>query len=318
MVSFASETKKELTTIETSGCCAKAELSALIRMNGSLSFSNRQLVVNIQTENAAIARRIYVLIKRNYDAAVELLVRKKMRLKKNNVYIVRLKENAQVILDDLGIIEDGFSFIHHIASRITEKNCCQRAYLRGAFLAGGSVNNPETSSYHLEIFSLYQEHNKALCTLMNEFSLNAKTLERKKGFITYLKEAEKISDFFSIVGAHSALMRFEDVRIVRDMRNSVNRLVNCETANLNKTIGAALRQVENIKFIDQTVGLGILPDRLREIAELRVLHQDVTLKELGEMVSGAAISKSGINHRLRKIDEIADKIRAGEMAAAEK
>lgn len=318
MVSFASETKKELTTIETSGCCAKAELSALIRMNGSLSFSNRQLVVNIQTENAAIARRIYVLIKRNYDAAVELLVRKKMRLKKNNVYIVRLKENAQVILDDLGIIEDGFSFIHHIASRITEKNCCQRAYLRGAFLAGGSVNNPETSSYHLEIFSLYQEHNEALCTLMNEFNLNAKTLERKKGFITYLKEAEKISDFFSIVGAHSALMRFEDVRIVRDMRNSVNRLVNCETANLNKTIGAALRQVENIKFIDQTVGLGILPDRLREIAELRVLHQDVTLKELGEMVSGAAISKSGINHRLRKIDEIADKIRAGEMAAAEK
>lgn len=318
VVSFASETKKELTTIETSGCCAKAELSALIRMNGSLSFSNRQLVVNIQTENAAIARRIYVLIKRNYDAAVELLVRKKMRLKKNNVYIVRLKEDAQVILDDLGIIEDGFSFIHHIASRITEKNCCQRAYLRGAFLAGGSVNNPETSSYHLEIFSLYQEHNEALCTLMNEFSLNAKTLERKKGFITYLKEAEKISDFFSIVGAHSALMRFEDVRIVRDMRNSVNRLVNCETANLNKTIGAALRQVENIKFIDQTVGLGILPDRLREIAELRVLHQDVTLKELGEMVSGAAISKSGINHRLRKIDEIADKIRAGEMAAAEK
>lgn len=318
MVSFASETKKELTTIETSGCCTKAELSALIRMNGSLSFSNRQLVVNIQTENAAIARRIYVLIKRNYEAAVELLVRKKMRLKKNNVYIVRLKERAQRILDDLGIIEEGFSFIHHIASRITAKNCCQRAYLRGAFLAGGSVNNPETSSYHLEIFSLYQEHNEALCTLMNKFSLNAKTLERKKGFITYLKEAEKISDFFSIVGAHSALMRFEDVRIVRDMRNSVNRLVNCETANLNKTIGAALRQVENIKFIDQTVGLGILPDRLREIAELRVLHQDVTLKELGEMVSGTAISKSGINHRLRKIDEIADKIRAGEMAAVEK
>ncbi len=318
MVSFASETKKELTTIETSGCCAKAELSALIRMNGSLSFSNRLLVVNIQTENAAIARRIYVLIKRNYEAAVELLVRKKMRLKKNNVYIVRLKEDAQKILDDLGIIEDGFSFVHHISDRITAKKCCRRAYLRGAFLAGGSVNNPETSSYHLEVFSLYEEHNEALCALMNTFGLNAKSLERKKGFITYLKEAEKISDFFSITGAHSALMRFEDVRIVRDMRNSVNRLVNCETANLNKTIGAALRQVENIKFIDQTVGLGILPDRLREIAELRVLHQDVTLKELGEMVSGTAISKSGINHRLRKIDEIADKIRVGEMASVEK
>ncbi len=318
MLSFASETKKELTTIETSGCCAKAELSALIRMNGSLSFSNRQLVVNIQTENAAIARRIYVLIKRNYETEVELLVRKKMRLKKNNVYIVRLKEAARSILEDLSIIEESFSFVHHISNKLTAKECCRRTYLRGAFLAGGSVNNPETSSYHLEVFSLYQEHNDALCELMNKFHLNAKTLERKKGFITYLKEAEKISDFFSIVGAHSALMRFEDVRIVRDMRNSVNRLVNCETANLNKTIGAALRQVENINFIDRTVGLGVLPDRLREIAELRVLHQDVTLKELGEMVSGAAISKSGINHRLRKIDEIADKIRAGEMAAAEK
>lgn len=314
MMSFASETKKELTTIETSGCCTKAELSALIRMNGSLSFSNRQLVVNIQTENAAIARRIYVLIKRNYEAQVELLVRKKMRLKKNNVYIVRLKEKAKHILEDLGIVEDGFAFVYQISDRITAKDCCRRAYLRGAFLAGGSVNNPETSSYHLEVFSMYEEHNEALCSLMNTFGLNAKTLERKKGFITYLKEAEKISDFFSITGAHSALMRFEDVRIVRDMRNSVNRLVNCETANLNKTIGAALRQVENIKFIDQTVGLGILPDRLREIAELRVLHQDVTLKELGEMVSGSAISKSGINHRLRKIDEIADKIRAGEVA----
>ncbi|OXS79392.1 DNA-binding protein WhiA [Domibacillus enclensis] len=313
-MSFASETKKELTTIETSGCCTKAELSALIRMNGSLSFSNRQLVVNIQTENAAIARRIYVLIKRNYEAQVELLVRKKMRLKKNNVYIVRLKEKAKHILEDLGIVEDGFAFVYQISDRITAKDCCRRAYLRGAFLAGGSVNNPETSSYHLEVFSMYEEHNEALCSLMNTFGLNAKTLERKKGFITYLKEAEKISDFFSITGAHSALMRFEDVRIVRDMRNSVNRLVNCETANLNKTIGAALRQVENIKFIDQTVGLGILPDRLREIAELRVLHQDVTLKELGEMVSGSAISKSGINHRLRKIDEIADKIRAGEVA----
>lgn len=313
-MSFASETKKELTTIETSGFCTKAELSALIRMNGSLSFSNRQLVVNIQTENAAIARRIYVLIKRNYEAQVELLVRKKMRLKKNNVYIVRLKEKAKHILEDLGIVEDGFAFVYQISDRITAKDCCRRAYLRGAFLAGGSVNNPETSSYHLEVFSMYEEHNEALCSLMNTFGLNAKTLERKKGFITYLKEAEKISDFFSITGAHSALMRFEDVRIVRDMRNSVNRLVNCETANLNKTIGAALRQVENIKFIDQTVGLGILPDRLREIAELRVLHQDVTLKELGEMVSGSAISKSGINHRLRKIDEIADKIRAGEVA----
>ncbi|KMY55419.1 sporulation regulator WhiA [Bacillus sp. FJAT-27231] len=311
-MSFASETKKELTMLEVKDCCAKAELSALIRMNGSLSFSNRLLVVNIQTENAAIARRIYVLLKKNYEVEVELLVRKKMRLKKNNIYIVRLKERAREILEDLAIIENSFSFVHNISSSLIEKKCCRRSYLRGAFLAGGSVNNPETSSYHLEIFSLYKEHNDALCELMNSFDLNSKTLERKKGFITYLKEAEKITEFLNVVGAHSALLRFEDVRIVRDMRNSVNRLVNCETANLNKTIGAALRQVENIRFIEASVGLDILPDKLREIAELRVAHQDVTLKELGEMVSGSAISKSGINHRLRKIDEIAKKLRASE------
>ncbi|GLY09352.1 DNA-binding protein WhiA [Bacillus badius] len=311
-MSFASETKKELTALEVKDCCARAELSALIRMNGSLSFSNRVLIVNIQTENAAIARRIYVLLKKNYEVEVELLVRKKMRLKKNNIYIVRLKERAREVLEDLAIIDHSFSFVHNISPTLIEKKCCRRSYLRGAFLAGGSVNNPETSSYHLEIFSLYKEHNEALCELMNSFDLNSKTLERKKGFITYLKEAEKITEFLNIVGAHNALLRFEDVRIVRDMRNSVNRLVNCETANLNKTIGAALRQVENIRFIESSVGLDVLPDKLREIAELRVAHQDVTLKELGEMVSGSAISKSGINHRLRKIDEIAEKIRANE------
>lgn len=311
-MSFASETKKELTNLEAKACCRRAELSALIRMNGSLSFSNRKLVVDVQTENAAIARRIYTLLKKDFDAQVEILVRKKMRLKKNNVYIVRLTHRAKEILEELKILEEGFVFVHDISEELVKKKCCRRSYLRGAFLAGGSVNNPETSSYHLEISSLYKEHNDALCELMNKFGLNSKTLERKKGFITYLKEAEKITEFLNIIGAHVALMRFEDIRIVRDMRNSVNRLVNCETANLNKTIGAALRQVENIRYISDTVGLDILPEKLREIAELRVVHPDVTLKELGELVSGATISKSGINHRLRKIDEIAEKLRAGQ------
>jgi len=311
-MSFASETKKELTNLDVKSCCSKAELSALIRMNGSLSFSSQKLIVDIQTENAAIARRIYTLIKKNYEASVELLVRKKMRLKKNNVYIVRLSDKAKEVLEDLKIIEEGFTFTNRISEELIKKKCCKRSYLRGAFLAGGSVNNPETSSYHLEIASLDKEHNSALSDLMNHFHLNSRELERKKGYITYLKEAEKIAEFLSIVGAHHSLLKFEDVRIVRDMRNSVNRLVNCETANLNKTIGASLRQVENIRYIDQTIGLHSLPSKLREIAELRVTYQDVTLKELGEMVSGSKISKSGINHRLRKIDEIADKLRAGE------
>ncbi|PGM56827.1 DNA-binding protein WhiA [Bacillus sp. AFS053548] len=311
-MSFASETKKELTTIEIKDCCSKSELSSLIRMNGSLSIANRQFIIDVVTENAAIARRIYVLIKRVYDVGVELLVRKKMRLKKNNVYIVRIKEEAKHILNDLYITGEGFTFTNEIAKELIAKKCCKRSYLRGAFLAGGSVNNPETSSYHLEIFSLYKEHTEEICRLMNEFGLNAKTLERRKGYITYLKEAEKITEFLNVVGAHSALLRFEDIRIVRDMRNSVNRLVNCETANLNKTISAAFRQIENIRYIQSSVGLDILPPKLREIAELRVAYEDVTLKELGEMVSSGAISKSGINHRLRKIDEIADKLRAGE------
>ncbi|MCP8617645.1 DNA-binding protein WhiA [Salirhabdus salicampi] len=309
-MSFASDTKKELTKVEIDDCCTEAELAALIRMNGSLSFTNREYVLDVQTENAAIARRIYVLIKRIYFHPVELLVRKKMRLKKNNVYIVRLKEEVRTLLTDIEILDEPFSFVESIANKYMKKKCCRRSYLRGAFLAGGSVNNPETSSYHLEIFTLYKEHNDALCELMNRFSLHSRTLERKKGYITYLKEAEKITEFLNIIGAHQALLKFEDVRIMRDMRNSVNRLVNCETANLNKTIGAAFRQVENIRYIQKTVGLEKLPDKLRELAEVRLENQDVTLKELGELLSGN-ISKSGINHRLRKIDEFAEKVRKG-------
>lgn len=147
---------------------------------------------------------------------------------------------------------------------------------------------------------------------MNSYELNAKHLERKKGSIVYLKEAEKISDFLSLIGGYQALLKFEDVRIVRDMRNSVNRLVNCETANLNKTVSAAMKQVESIQLIDQEIGLDNLPDRLREVAKLRVEHQEISLKELGEMISTGPISKSGMNHRLRKLNELADKIRNGE------
>ncbi|AMW99807.1 MULTISPECIES: DNA-binding protein WhiA [Rummeliibacillus] len=313
-MSFASETKKELTQVEAKDSSLKAELSALIRMNGSLSFANRQLSLDVQTENAAIARRMYTIIKKFYNYRIELLVRKKMRLKKNNVYICRVREGAKELLEELQIVTGNFLFHHDIEEKIIPTPDEKRAYLRGAFLAGGSVNNPETSSYHLEIYSLYKEHGDALMELMNVFELNAKTIERKKGFVTYLKEAEKISDFLSLVGAHQAMLKFEDVRIVRDMRNSVNRLVNCETANLNKTIGAAIRQVENIRFIDQAIGIDQLPEKLQEIARLRVEYQDVTLKELGEMVSTGTVSKSGVNHRLRKIDAIADSLRGGETA----
>ncbi|PTG20322.1 DNA-binding protein WhiA [Staphylococcus chromogenes] len=310
-MSFASEMKNELTRIETDAKSAKAELSALIRMNGALNFSNQQFVINIQTENATTARRIYSLIKLVFHVEVEILVRKKMKLKKNNIYICRIKMKTKEILDELGILKEGM-FSHDIDETMVKDDEMKRSYLRGAFLAGGSVNNQETSSYHLEIFSLYEGHSEGLTALMNQYELNAKKLERKKGWITYIKEAERIAEFLSLIGGYQALLKFEDVRIVRDMRNSVNRLVNCETANLNKTVSAAMKQVESIQLIDQEIGLDNLPDRLREVAKLRIEHQDVSLKELGEMVSTGTISKSGINHRLRKLNEMADKIRNGE------
>ncbi|NBI27694.1 DNA-binding protein WhiA [Chengkuizengella marina] len=307
-MSFAAQTKKELTMIEVDRCCAMAELSALIRMNGTIKITNQRVVLDILTENAAIARRMYSLIKKQFNIHTEILVQKKMRLKKNNVYIVRIPDQVQSLLSDLKIVSEGFIFKTNIDQQIIQDTCCKRAYLRGAFLAAGSVNNPEGSSYHLEIASMYEDHCNALCDLANEFDLNARCIERKKGFIFYIKEGEKIIHLLNIIGAHQALLKFEDVRIMRDMRNSVNRLVNCETANLNKTIGAAMRQIDNIKLIQETMGLDHLPDKLREVAELRLQHPDLNLTELGELLTDK-VSKSGVNHRLRKIDKIADQLR---------
>src|SRR5690625_286170 len=311
-MSFASDIKKELSTIENDPCCVNAELVALIRMNGVLTVSKQQTTLDIQTENAAIARRIYKLIRTTYKHAIELLVRRKMKLRKNNVYIVRLVEDVIDFLQQLGIMTDQKAITYQMSKQFLQKPCCKKAYLRGAFLAGGSINNPETSSYHLEIFNYYEEHNDALCELLNSFQLKARVLQRRNGYITYIKEAENITEFLIIIGAHNALFKFEDVRIVRDMRNSVNRLVNCETANLNKTIGAAFRQIESIKYIDATIGLDALPERLQEIARVRLQHQEATLKELGELMEEGPISKSGVNHRLKRIDDIAKKIKNGE------
>ncbi|AQS52445.1 Sporulation transcription regulator WhiA [Jeotgalibaca dankookensis] len=306
-MSYASDVKKELTQLEVHREHAKAELTALIRMNGSVSIYDQKLILNIQSENAAIARRMYSLLKDHYDVEGELIVRRKMKLKKNNIYIVRLKRGVQDLLKDLDIF-DGLSFKTKISEAIMTSDQKERSYLRGAFLAGGSVNSPETSRYHLEIYSNYEDHNQDIATMMNHFNLNARTIDRRNGYITYLKEAEKIADFLALIGAHNAVMKFEDVRIIRDMRNSVNRLVNCENANMNKTIDAATRQIQNIEFIEETVGLDKLPEKLREIALLRLENPDISLKELGELVPSGVISKSGINHRIRKINEFAEKL----------
>ena len=306
-MSYASEVKKELTTLEVHFGNAKAELMALIRMNGSLGLSSHRFILNVQTENPATARRIYSLLKQFYDVESELLVRRKMKLKKNNLYIVRLNKGSDYVLKDLDIL-DGFQLKETVPLDFLDDDAKVRSYLRGAFLATGSVNNPETSSYHLEIYSLYEDHNQTICEMMNRYGLNARTAKRRSGYITYLKEAEKIADFLSLIGATSSMLKFEDIRIMRDMRNSVNRIVNCENANFNKVADAANRQIESIKYLDKKIGLNNLPVKLQEIAIARMAHPEVSLKELGELVPGGPISKSGVNHRLRKIMEQAEKM----------
>lgn len=306
-MSFASDVKKELTTLEVHKEHAKAELAALIRMNGAVTLVNRQFVLNVQTENAAIARRLFTLLKDHYGVNSELLVRRKMKLKKNNVYIVRLKQETQRVLEDLEIM-DGYMFNTRVSSSIMGNEQKMRSYLRGSFLAGGSVNNPETSRYHLEIYSMYEEQCQDLCDMLQFYGLNGRVAERRNGFITYLKGAEEIADFLVLVGATNAMLKFEDVRIVRDLRNSVNRLMNCENANMNKTADAAKKQIENIQLIDEKVGLDSLPEKLREVAEVRLENPEISLKELGEMLPSGPITKSGINHRIRKINEYAEKL----------
>ncbi|PRZ16350.1 hypothetical protein CLV36_10258 [Laceyella sediminis] len=312
-MSFTSTIKKELTQLESDDCCKRAELSALIRMNGSVHVKQKALVLDLITENPSTARYVFSLIKKLYQLQPEVLVRKKVRLKKNNVYLIRLSTRTEEILADLCIFKQGsWERVTGISPDLFTEPCCKRAYLRGAFLAAGSVNNPDSASYHLEIVSTYYDHSEALCQLMNDFQLHAKTIERKKGFVVYIKEGDKIGEFLNIIGAHPSLLRFEDARILKDMRNSVNRLVNCETANLNKTIQAAMRQIENIRLIEEVLGLDHLPDRLKEVAETRLKYPDVNLAELGQLLPSGKVSKSAINHRLRKLDELAHKLREAE------
>ena len=310
-MSFASETKKELVQIQSDDCCAKAELSALIRMNGVISLSNKGLVLDFATENAAIARRTLQLIKQLFDTEVDLLSRKKMQLKKNNVYIIRIKKNARDIATELGIMSESVGFVLGIAKDLVEYDCCKRAYMRGAFLAGGSVNNPETSSYHFEISTLDQELAEDLKDLANVFNLNARVLQRKKGYIMYIKEAEKISDFLRVIEAYNAVLNFEDVRIFRDIRNSENRLNNCEIANETKTIAAAQRQIDNIELIDFVYGIDSLPERLQHVAKLRLEFPEENLNYLSDISNerGFKLTKSGINHRMRKLAEMSEEIR---------
>jgi hypothetical protein len=314
-MSFSSDVKNEISHMPIENdCCALSELAALIRMSGSIKISGyHNLSIIFSTENAAIARRIFSLLKRIYNVDVEVSVRKNKQLKKNNNYLVAVN-NSQAATDILigtGFIDQNeiniFKPNYGIPKNIIEKKCCKRSYIRGSFLGAGSMSNPE-KTYHMEFVNTDFSHAKDLKKLINSFGLNSKIIKRKESYILYLKEAEQISDILNIIGAHQGLLKFEEIRVLKEVRNNINRIVNCETANLEKTVEASMRQVEAINVIKQKKGLNYLPEQLREIAEFRLSHPDATLKEIGEKLN-TPISKSGVNHRFKKIQEIADELR---------
>ena len=310
-MSFSSKTKNELTRmIGEDKCCQIAELSALIKVSGTLSLSGfKKIDLTIVTENPAIARRVFSLLKKVFAINSEIHVKQNKNLKKTNTYLIQILD-ATELLGQLGILETEdslFGIREGISESIIKKECCKRAYLRGAFLGGGSLSDPE-KGYHAEMVTHQEGFANALVTLLGHYDLAGKVIERKNQYVVYLKEGDQIVDLLNVIGAHSTLLEFENVRIIKQMRNDVNRLVNCETANMNKTIDASYRQVEDIKFIRDTVGLSYLPENLRELAALRLENTEISLKEMGELLE-PPVGKSGVNHRFRKIEQIASDLR---------
>lgn len=311
-MSFSLNTKNELARIMTpKACCQMAEMAALIKMDGLIQISGQHRIsLHVVTETAAVARKVFTYIKNLFGVHTDILIKKKSRLKKNNVYLVRMAPQPGVnqVLSSIGLIDSGGQFIDKINPDILTKDCCRRSFLRGAFLGGGSVSDPE-GDYHLEILVNDEEFSRSLCDLMERYELKARINKRKNWDVVYLKGSEDILKLLNLMGAHSALLSFENTRIYKDMRNQVNRLVNCETANLSKTVNAAVKQIDDIKLIQDTVGLDSLPDSLKLIAELRLQYPDISLKELGEMLT-PSIGKSGVNHRIRRLQRIAESIKS--------
>ncbi|EJP6472127.1 DNA-binding protein WhiA [Clostridium sp. FAM 1755] len=314
-MSFSLKVKNEVCKyVEINKQEAIAELSAIMKVSGTLLFTNKQFNFKITTENAAIARLVFKILKEHFGIHTEIMIKKNNSLKKNNIYIILISEEEGVkfLLKEVGIIKETinvFSLDYNIPENIIECDECRRAYIRGAFLGGGSISNPE-KTYHLEFVTHNEEYAKDLSDLINSYNLNSKVIKRKNSYIIYLKEGEQIVDLLNIIGAHASLLELENVRIMKEMRNNVNRLVNCETANLSKTVNAAVRQVESIKFIEREIGLGRLPKNLRDVAELRIKYPDESLRELGKMLN-PPVGKSGVNHRLRRIEKIADELKQG-------
>lgn len=310
-MSFSSKVKDELSRqYSAARHCQIAEVAAIISMCGRVQISeNGKYTVKIHTENISVARKCFTLLKKTYNIYTEISIRRSATMKLYSVVIKRHEDAMRVLkasklIDEFGEIGENLSVSDNL---IIQKECCKRAFIRGAFLAAGSISAPE-KFYHFEIVCSTESKAIQLKNIIICFDIDAKIVARKRHFVVYVKESSGIVDILNVMEAHISLMDLENVRILKEMRNSVNRKVNCETANLNKTVSAAVKQIEDIQYIRDTAGLSILSAGLEEIARLRLEHPDSSLKELGEMLS-TPVGKSGVNHRLRKLSEIANDLR---------
>lgn len=287
-MSFSQSVKDELSRhVSRARHCQLAEFAAMMHFSGQYGRDrDGGCIIGFQTENEAVSRKGFTLLEKLYNI---------------NTGVKITEEQMRDILFKIGDLEEPVSQL------LIKNSCCQRAFLRGAFLSVGSVNDP-AKGYHLEFVCTDERKAEQLRSVLKGFGIDGKILSRKKYYVVYLKESESIVDLLNVCEAHVALMEFENRRILKEMRNSVNRRVNCETANITKTVNAATRQIEDIEYIRDHGGLGSLPDNLREMAEVRLEYPDVSLKELGTYLD-PPVGKSGVNHRLRKLSEWAEKLR---------
>ena len=307
-MSFSSKVKEELSKeCNSPRHCCIAETAAIISMCGKVIFDEKDHVrIEIHTENVTVARKYFTLLKKTYNINTDISIRHSSSLNKNRSYVLSVNddETARKILmtcrlmKPFGVIEEDFSISD---SLIIQRECCKRAFIRGAFLAAGSVSDP-VKTYHFEIVCLSEAKAKQLQMIMETFNINARVIKRRKYFVVYVKDSSQVVDLLNIMGAYNALMDMED------MRNNVNRKVNCETANINKTVSAAVKQIEDIRFIQMSSAFDELPESLQEMAELRVRYPEATLAELGQLLD-TPVGKSGVNHRLKKISLFADELR---------
>ena len=302
-MSFSSDVKAEIARNECKRRhCNMAELAAMMEMTGRIGKDEENKpCFYIGVENPQVARKCFTLLKKTFNMVTDVSEKHEGLLR------IRNEEDFHTVMETLKIGRSTALTDPLLISR----ECCKRAFLRGAFLAGGSMNDP-AKSYHLEIVTSTGEKAEQLMQCMRFFGLDAKVVPRKGNFVVYLKEGGQIVDFLGIIEAHVALMEMENARILKEMRNQVNRQVNCETANLNKTIRASVRQLEDIRYLRDYGYLEDLPESLRQMAYVSLEHPDATLAELGELTE-PPIGKSGVNHRLRRLCDIAEKQMPGRM-----